>query len=157
MLPVEAGKWLSRAIPDTSHKITSATLADSSAQDAALVAFVTRLIPSHLDDRRSDKLAIILGDAREALLAHGTSGHGVNFGCLSHLPKDVLLALVATVRCGDKAAALPRIGEQMGRLLAARLVIGDAASVEIAEMISLFEPLIGNVPIVAGPRSYRLW
>jgi hypothetical protein len=144
-----------------SGKLSSSSPADHvddavHAPDAALAAFVSRHKTSHLDERSIDKLAIIVGYAREAF-SQGVSGHEVDFSSLRRLPKDVLVALVSTVRCGDKAAELPRIGEKIGRLVAARLALGDTANIEIDEMITLFEPLIGTMPAGVGPRSYRLW
>ena len=145
---------LTRLIKGAAHVIL--LCAPVHAPDAALATFVSRYKTSHLDERSIDKLAIILGYAREAF-AQGVADRDVDFSSLRRLPKDVLIALVATVRCGDKAAELPRIGERIGRLIATRLALGDAANVEIDEMITLFEPLIGTMPAGVGPRSYRLW
>ena len=125
-------------------------------EDAALLPFGAKFVVQHLDERAIDKLALILGYAREVLHQERFDRSGTENRLLS-LTGPTLTALTTAIRCGDNAAMLPQIGERLGALLQVRSTLSHAIDIDISDILSLFEPLIGNIPAASSSRVHRLW
>ena len=124
-------------------------------EDSALVTFGAKFVVQHVDEWAIDKLALILGYAREVLHQERFERSGTEDRLLS-LSGSALTALTTTIRCGDKAAMLPKLGEQLGALLQIRSALNNVKHIEIRDLLKLLQPFIGNIPSPSSLRVHRL-